>query len=177
MNDKQRIVSTYQASYKPIDQDKFFDGCIKYLLESTKDSKYIAFQSDFGFAMNDIPFTLILERNSNDNFNVIYWMNDWGTFQIETRFKHNLMKHWELHTDSDRKNIPDWKSHTFKSLIDKYGVMALSRSIETYVFTNVAYSELTTIFNKLFDEYDFDTINFNPGYIEGKIACLYKEAL
>jgi hypothetical protein len=173
MNANQKIQSSFE--YSGMDIETFKQHALKYLKEEISKSNYTVFQSDFSFMNNDIPFTLIVACDKDNKFEIVWWLNDWGTFEIETPVKHQVAKYWKLKTHSDRLNLPDWKKHTAKSLIDKYGCLPLAN---TFVFQhkqNISAKELDYELKELLKEYD---LGFNPddsGMWEGKIACLYKE--
>lgn len=173
MNANQKIINSFE--YSGMDLDIFKYHALKYLIDEINISTFIVFQSDWGFMNNDTPFTLIVARDKDNNFEIVWWLNDWGTFEIETPVKHQVAKYWKLKTQSDRKNMRDWRRHTAKSLIDKYGCLALAN---TFVFqhkNNITTKELDYELKELFKEYE---LGFNPnseGVWEGKIACIYKE--
>ena len=152
MNANQKIVNSFE--YSGMDLDTFKQHALNYLRGEIQKSNFAVFQSDFGFMNNDIPFTLVVARDKDNNFEFVWWLNDWGTFEIETPVKHH---------------------HTAKSLIDKYGCLALAN---TFVFQHkqlIPAKELDHELKELLKEYDLD---FNPndaGIWEGKIACLYRE--
>jgi len=173
MNANQKIVSSFE--YSGMDIETFKHHALKYLKQEISKSNFTVFQSDWGFMNNDTPFTLIVARDKDNKFEIVWWLNDWGTFEIETPVKHLVAKYWKLKTHSDRLNLHDWKKHTAKSLITKYGCLALAN---TFVFQHkqsIPTKELDYELKELLKEYD---LGFNPddsGMWEGKIACLYKE--
>ena len=173
MNANQKIISSFE--YSGMDKNEFKRQSIEYMKDEIKKSNFTVFQSDFGYMNNDIPFTLVVGRDKTNKFEIVWWLNDWGTFEIETPVKHQVSKYWKLKTQSDRLNFPDWKRHTAKSLINKYGCLPLAN---TFVFQHkqlIPVKKLGNELEELLNEYDTD---FNPndeGIWEGKIACLYRE--
>lgn len=174
MNANQKIVSSFE--YSGIDPDTFKYHVLNYLKGEIQKSNFTVFQSDFGFMNNDIPFTLVVARDKDNKFELVWWLNDWGTFEIETPVKHQISKYWKIKTHSDRLNMPDWKRHTAKSLINKYGCMALAN---TFVFQhkiNIPAKELEYELKELLKEYAISSNPNDSGVWEGKIACIYREA-
>ena len=176
MNANQKIISSFE--YSGMDLETFKQNVLKYLSDEIQKSDYIVFQSDFSFMNNDIPFTLVVARDEDNNFELVWWLNDWGTFEIETPVKHQVSKYWKLHTNSDRLNMPDWKRHTAKSLINTYGCFALANTMTYQHKINISAKELDYELKELLKEYDLGGYNPNDkGVWEGKIACLYKEEI
>ena len=173
MNANQKIHNSFE--YSGTDVEIFKTHALRYLKNEIISANYVVFQSDFGFMNNDTPFTLVVARDKDNKFEFVWWLNDWGTFEIETPVKHAISKYWKLKTHTDKLNMSDWKKHTAKSLIDKYGCLALAN---TFVFQHrqsISSKEIEYELKELLKEYE---LGFNPnddGIWEGKIACLYKE--
>ena len=173
MNANQKIMSSFE--YNGYDINVFKQHTLQYLKQEIKKSNYCVFQSDWGFMNNDIPFTLVVVRDKDNQFTIVWWCNDWGTFDIETPVKHQVSKYWKLNTKSDRMNMPDWKKHTLKSLINKYGYFSLANSLVYMHKENVPAKELDYELMQLLKEYELDYNPDDSGLWEGKIACLYRE--
>lgn len=173
MNANQKIESSWEYSTPYFEEIK--RSALKYMMSEIKESNYVAFQSDFGFLNNDIPFTLIVVRDKDNNFEVCWWLNDWGSFEIESPIKKKIRKYWEVHTRCDRDNMPDWRHHNFKSLINKYSAFRIA---STMVFKHefIGHKEIEYEIMNMLKEYGSGDHNPNDaGIWEGKIACLYKE--
>ena len=173
MNANQKIVSSFE--YSGMDLDTFKQHALNYLRGEIQKSNFAVFQSDFGFMNNDIPFTLVVARDKDNNFELVWWLNDWGTFEIETPVKHQVAKYWKIKTSSDRLNMPDWRRHTAKSLINRYGCFTLANTVVFQHKQLIPVKELDYELKELLKEYD---LGFNPndaGIWECKIACLYRE--
>lgn len=171
MNTKQEIKSTFMEQHPNADIIKY--NVYKFMMEEIKRSSYVVFQSNWGFLNNDIPFTFIAKREKNNKFTVIYWLNDWGTFEIETEVTHRIAKRWKLRTKSDRENFPDWKRHNARSLIEKYGVMPLSKSMVTRQYVSLRQSDIKDVILEMMSHYL--TTKDRNGYWEAKVAVIYKE--
>lgn len=170
MNANQKIHSSWE--YSTFDSFIFKTRAIKYMMEEIATANYAAFQSNLLFFNKSTPFTLIVDRNKDNDFNVTWWMNNWGTFYIETPIKRQIAKYWYFTSLTQRRKFKDWKQYTLKELIARYGAFNIAA---THIFRK------TTISNK---ELEYEIINMMKEYIfdlpsdrlvEGKIACIYKE--
>lgn len=90
--------------------EELIDITVNFMVGLIKTRDVAMFQSAFGFMNNDIPFTMIITRKNNSphQFDIIMENNDWGIFKIEDEHFWPSNE-WELNTDSDKMNIPNWE--------------------------------------------------------------------
>lgn len=175
MNDKQRIVDGFEYSGN-VGRDSAVESFRDFMLKDIYNAEYIIFQSDFSFLNGDCPFTMIVERDE-DELVVTYWLNDWGTFSIETPSRHKFLSHWRLHTRSDQIKMPDWKNHTAKSLIEKYTAFSVGKSL-TFSKDIIDPKDMGAIIDRVFNYYPAEEKNpRTDNFWKGKIAVLYYEPI
>jgi hypothetical protein len=171
MNEKHRIVGSC-AYAGPKNHIKQY--MLRYITEEIERSNYIIFQSDFNFMGCDTPFTLIVMRtNEGTMFNVTWWMNDWGTFHIETPVKHYIAKRWRLDRLT-KKTVKNNESLTAREMIEGYGFRQLACTKVLKHLSSITFPELTYEISNMFNEYN---VGIETPFTNGKVAIIYKEAL
>jgi len=141
-------------------------------------SSYVIFQSEFGFMDNDIPFTMVVQREDNDDviptWNIEWWCNDWYTFNIMQDDLQHIATEWRA---SIRINgdIPDWRRLTARQIIEHPEC-----SDSKYTYTLKADGEdggtlFTAIQSALISAYGCDNEGFNPK-TSGVVAVIYRES-
>lgn len=171
MNEKHRIIGSC-AYTGPKDNIKQY--MLRYITDEIKKSNYIIFQSDSNFMGCNTPFTLIVMRTDTGNmFNVTWWMNDWGTFHIETATKHYIAKRWRLDRFT-KKTVKNNESLTARQMVEQYGFHQLACTIVLKHLSSITLPELTYEISNMFNEYN---VGIKTPFTSGKVAVIYKEAL
>ena len=171
MNEKHRIIGSceYTGSKNTIKQ-----YMLRYLTEEIKKSNYIIFQSSFNFMGCDTPFTLIVMRTTAGNtFNITWWMNDWGTFQIETPTKRYIAKRWRLDRLT-KKTVKNNETLTAREMVEKYGFRQLACTLVLKHVSSITLPEVTYEISNMFNEYN---VGIETPFTNGKVAVIYKERL
>ena len=171
MNEKHRIIGSC-AYTGPKNHIKQY--MLRYITEEIERSNYIIFQSDSNFMGYNTPFTLIVMRTTEGTmFNVTWWMNDWGTFQIETPTKRYIAKRWRLDRLT-KKTVKNNESLTAREMIEQYGFNQLACTLVLKHQSSITFPELTYEISNMFNEYN---VGIETPFTNGKIAVIYKEAL
>ena len=171
MNEKHRIIGSceYTGSKNHIKQ-----YMLRYITEEIERSNYIIFQSDSNFMGYNTPFTLIVMRTTEGNmFNVTWWMNDWGTFQIETPTKRYIAKRWRLDRLT-KKTVKNNESLTAREMIEQYGFRQLACTLVLKHQSSITFPEVTYEISNMFNEY---SVGIETPFTSGKVAVIYKEAI
>ena len=171
MNEKHRIIGSC-AYTGPKNHIKQY--MLRYITDEIKRSNYIIFQSDSNFMGYNTPFTLIIMRtNEGTMFNVTWWMNDWGTFHIETPVKHYIAKRWRLDRLT-KKTVKNNESLTAREMIEQYGFNQLACTKVLKHLSSITLPEVTYEISNMFNEYN---VGIETPLTNGKVAIIYKEAL
>lgn len=170
MNEKHRIIGSC-AYTGPKDNIKQY--MLRYITDEIKKSNYIIFQSDFNFMGCDTPFTLIVMRTTTKLFDITWWMNEWGTFHIETPIKHYIAKQWRL-DHITKKTVKSNETLTAREMVEQYGFHQLACTIVLKHLSSITLPELTYEISNMFNEYN---IGVEKPFTSGKVAVIYKEAL
>lgn len=171
MNEKHRIVGSciFTGSKNHIKQ-----YMLRYITEEIERSNYIIFQSDSNFMGYNTPFTLIVMRTTEGTmFNVTWWMNDWGTFQIETPTKRYIAKRWRLDRLT-KKTVKNNESLTAREMIEQYGFNQLACTLVLKHQSSITFPEVTYEISNMFNEY---SVGIETPFTSGKVAVIYKEAI
>ena len=171
MNEKHRIVGSC-AYTGPKNRIKQY--MLRYITDEIKWSNYIIFQSDSNFMGYNTPFTLIVMRtNEGTMFNVTWWMNDWGTFHIETPVKHYISKRSRLDRLT-KKTVKNNESLTAREIIEQCGFRQLACTKVLKHLSSITLPEVTYEISNMFNEYN---VGIETPLTNGKVAIIYKEAL
>lgn len=140
-------------------------------------SKYIIFQSNFGFCDNDVPFTCIVQYNeSKELYEIEFWNMDWCSFNIEApRASDKIATVWELNCPSVKEGIPNWKELTAKEIVNHDEFVDKRCYAEDYTskketLQKALYEILTRYYNPE------EPFGFNPK-TSGLVAVLYRESI
>lgn len=170
-HDIQEFISVYTE--KPID---VLNEVTSFMEAVIRRSSYVIFQSEFGFMDNDTPFTMVVQREDNDDviptWNIEWWCNDWYTFNIMQDDLQHMATRWQA---SIRINddIPNWKNLTARQIIEHPDC-----SDSRYVYTLRADDKsnlFTTIQSALIEAYGCDDVGYNPK-TSGVVAVIYRES-
>ena len=171
MNEKHRIVGSCEYTGS---KNKIKQYMLRYITEEIKRSNYIIFQSDSNFMGYNTPFTLIVMRTTEGTmFNVTWWMNDWGTFQIETPTKRYIAKRWRLDRLT-KKTVKNNESLTAREMIEQYGFNQLACTLVLKHQSSITFPEVTYEISNMFNEY---SVGIETPFTSGKVAVIYKEAI
>ena len=154
---------------KPID---VIHNTVSFMSNIIKRSKYVIFQSNFGFCDNDTPFTCIVEK-SGENFNIEFWDVDWSSFTIENPpASDRISNEWEL-TRKDK--IPNWKELSAKEIINHNNFTDKQFYGEHFIVaSNTLDFVLFQILERYYDPDEPFGINSRTS---GLIAVIYREPL
>jgi hypothetical protein len=106
-------------------------------------------------------------------FNVTWWMNDWGTFHIETPVKHYIAKRWRLDRLT-KKTVKNNESLTAREISEQCGFRQLACTKVLKHLSSITFPELTYEISNMFNEYN---VGIETPLTNGKVAIIYKEAL
>lgn len=135
------------------------------------------FQSAFGFMNNDIPFTMLIQRNKLDTntFEVSLEVNDWGTFGIEDDDLFPA-KEWHLRGSSNRLQVPYWEDLTAYEIYQKISVMYRNDGFVTISGEDA--TQLIDMITMMLMEVYVDGMEPNDwpcDIIEAHVAMIYSE--
>ena len=170
-HDIREFISVYTE--KPID---VLNEVVGFMEAVIRRSSYVIFQSEFGFMDNDIPFTMVVQRDGNDDvipvWNIEWWCNDWYTFNIMQDDLQHIATKWQASTRIN-DDIPDWKRLTARQIIEHPDC-----SDSKYIYTLRVDTEsnlFTTIQSALIEAYGCDEIGYNLK-TSGVVAVIYRES-
>ena len=172
-HDIREFISVYTE--KPID---VLNEVTSFMEAVIRRSSYVIFQSEFGFMDDDIPFTMVVQREDNDDviptWNIEWWYNDWCTFKIMQDDLTHIAGEWEP-SSCIQRDIPDWKNFTARQIIEHPEC-----SDSRYTYTLKADGEdsgtlFTAIQSALIEVYGCDDVGYNPK-TSGVVAVIYRES-
>ena len=141
----------------------------QFMTDISLHSKYVIFQSNFGFCGTDTPFTCIVIRE-NDSFTVKFWDVDWASFKI-TDFVNGdkLLDKWVLFYD---ECIPNWQELSAREIVEHDNFTDMRYYAEEH---NVNILQLSKcIFDCLFSYHDPDNY-YEYNEYDGIVAVIYRE--
>ncbi|MBR5296356.1 MAG: hypothetical protein IKU29_00595 [Parabacteroides sp.] len=180
---KSHIITDY-ISVTTKTQEATLHQITNFMVDKILDSKYIIFQSNFGFMGDDVPFTLICKRCDIDKslirFEISGNSQDWASFNIEDLQSGTLLHEWKHETLFEEK-YPELKYMDAREMVEsEYYRGSIYSFINNSVSTlsNNAHDELLRtglyykIYTALYDEYATcdDTIGGC-----GIVAVIYNE--
>lgn len=136
-----------------------------FMVDKILNSKYIIFQSNFGFMGDDVPFTLICKRCDIDKslirFEISGNSQDWASFNIEDLRSGTLLHEWK-HKILFEEKYPELKHMDAREMVESeyYGDARypfINDSVST--LSNDTHDELLRmglyykIYGALYDEY------------------------
>lgn len=129
-----RVMSATDASPSE-DRSAVIDNTANFIIETTKDlasGEYVVFQSDVRYMNDNRPFTMIVAKY-HDGFDVVYWLNSWGTFvfrmskeepidisRVSRKMPIRLLcshLQWELNDSVDESICKDWEDMSALAVI------------------------------------------------------------
>ena len=157
-----------------------------FMVTKILDSKYIIFQSNFGFMGDDVPFTLICKRCDIDEtlirFEISGNSQDWASFNIEDLQSGTLLHEWKHETLFEEK-YPELKYMDAREMVESEyyrGSMYSFINDSVSILSNNVHDELLRtglyykIYNALYDEYA--TCDDTHGGC-GIVAVIYNEEM
>lgn len=178
MNNLQHDLREYISIYTERPKD-VINNVTNFIEDVIHRSSYVIFQSEFGFMDNDIPFTMVVQREDNDDviptWNIEWWYNDWCTFNIMQDDLTHIANEWKP-SPCIQRDIPDWKNFTARQIIEHPEC-----SDSRYIYTLKADGEdggtlFTVIQSALIDVYGCPNEGINPK-TSGVVAVIYREGL
>ena len=177
MNNLQHDIREFISVYaeKPTD---VLNEVTSFMEAVIRRSSYVIFQSEFGFMNNDIPFTMVVQREGNNDaipiWNIEWWYNDWYTFNIMQDDLQHIATEWQASTRINN-DIPNWRRLTARQII---GHPECSDS--RYTYTLKADGEdngtlFTAIQSALIEAYGYDDVGYNTK-TSGVVAVIYRES-
>lgn len=166
-------------------QEKFMNSISQFITQQILEHRYIIFQSDFGFANTDVPFTMAVKRIDTPDetrYEFRAWSQDWSSFTIEDFNTDTILSEWTCHLFDD---YPELKEKNAREIVenehfvdkDYYSFMSTTVSSPMHIDDQHIDVDLETniweaIFVSLYEEYD---IGNRDDCGCGKVAVIYKE--
>lgn len=182
---KSHIITDY-ISVKTKTQEAALHQITNFMVDKILNSKYIIFQSDFGFMGDDVPFTLICKRCDIDKslirFEISGNSQDWASFNIEDLRSGTLLHEWKHETLFEEK-YPELKYIDAREMVEsEYYRDSIYSFINNSISTlsNDTHNELLRsglyykIYGALYDEYA--TCDDTYGGC-GIVAVIYNEEI
>lgn len=168
--------------------DKFMYLISQFMTRQILAHRYIVFQSDFGFAGTDVPFTMAVKRTDLPEetlFEFRAWSQDWSSFTIEDFATDTLLPEWTCPRLFD--DYPELKEKNAREIIesehfvdkDYYSFMSTTVSSpmqidDKHIDLGLETSIWGHIFTALYEEYDLGNRDEDDCGC-GKVAVIYKE--
>ena len=152
---------------------------VKFMCDIIINSKYVIFQSTFGFADSDTPFTLIAEKLEDKPFlqpnmyKITYGEHDYSKFSIEENYNGDIMDEWDVCADF-KIHIPDYDKLSAKEILNIEGI----RDNWLTQTEHISFSNLQPmIFAILYRSYvcrEEDDCTYND-FAGGGVGVIYRE--
>lgn len=141
----------------------------QFITDTALHSKYVIFQSDFGFCGTDTPFTCIVIKE-NDSFTVKFWDVDWPSFKItDIANGDKILDKWVLFYD---EYISNWQELSAREIVEHDNFADMGYAEEH----NINILQLSKcIFDCLFRYHDPDNYYEYDEY-DGIVAVIYRES-
>ena len=158
-------------TYPVSEYEQLYKESAKYISERVvgRDEIYI-FQSSFGYADTDIPFTLVIKRTENGYADVTMWVNDWGTFTIKEIDCFWSTRAWEFNAIYVKRH-PD----LLKMSYDPYEAFKYDDiwcdGVTKHERVHICELE-STVFNMLKSMYDYEDDSFPNDDIRGSVYLI-----
>jgi hypothetical protein len=165
------------------DRSAVIDNTAKFIIENTKDlasGEYVVFQSEVRYMNDNRAFTMIVAKY-HDGFDVVYWLNSWGTFVFRLS-KEDLVfvsrvsrimptklvcshLQWELNDSVDKSVCKDWKDMSALAVIKDISCVQeriiIHREVPADYMNEFLVRQLTDVYckpNRSLDKDTFGTV-------------------
>ena len=152
---------------------------VKFMCDIIINSKYVIFQSTFGFAESDSPFTLIAEKLEDEPFTqpnmykITYGEHDYSKFLIDEDYDGTISEEWTVCADF-KIHIPDYDKMSAKEIIN----FPNTKDEWLTQTEHISFSNLQPmIFAILYRSYVYreeDDYTYND-FANGGVAVIYRE--